>query len=1105
MKTFANTKTLYHAASVKKCAFLIVCFILFQNNLFSQEIGFPLIRNYTPKEYKSDPQVFSVLQDKHTEMMYFGLSNLGVLCYDGVKWKEIPNPTKTTTFSLTQAADGKIYVAGIDHFGCLITNAQGKTAYQSLTQLVPDTTLQIGNVWYAHAVKNYVYFLTDFIIFRYDTQKKELKLLKEANPVFYYSFVHNHEYYVLHTEKGIVKLDNQMNIQENKNTFFFLKNKFITTISLKEKILLPTRTKGLYRYDSKQTNPISAFEISEKDFLKDNDIYSANSLSNNKIALGSLKNGVLLLDSQGNTLQKYREENSLQNNFVLAINADTKQNLWLGLNIGISKTEHSQDLSYWNKNAGLKGSVYDLIRYQNTVYIATGHKVYYLDQKNIPQEIADIPVGQNWCFKEIQTAKGSVLVVGTIFGIYEIQGTKAKQIYKGNHALCLYQSKINPNRLLSTDNNDFISLLYENGTWKLEGKWAGLQEPIRNIEEMPSGELWLGTLSNGIIRVKPDQENSTKPKQVKSYREKEGLPSLNDCKAYWFKNKLIWGTSKGLYTHNPQSDRFEPFCELGKSFCDGTREVIFFKELPNGRIYMSSWSNEHEDVGYLKPNTQGTYDWVYQPFRRLPEIAGIRSMYVEEKGIFWLGGSEGLFRYDESKDTKDYHQKFKCFVREVRIAGDSVAYGGNSDSLGLKYVHNDITFEFASPFFDSEERTLYRFKLEGFEEKWSEWDKKNEKEYTNLWEGTYRLEVQAKNIYDVESEIGTYSFRIFPPWYRAWWAYLVYVVFFGLFIFWIVKWNTRRLEKEKFYLEELIKERTLEILQTKEEIETQAEELQTSNQALQVANYEIQKHNKDIKDSINAAFRIQTAMLPFQEHLDQFLGKQHYFMLFKPRDVVSGDFYFFEQVDNQVLIAVADCTGHGVPGAFMSMIGINFLEDITKNQKVTQPSRVLYLLNQNIRQALKQDQQQTREGMDMNMVCIDQIQKKISYSGAMNPMYYIENQQFKELKATKKPIGGMQAEEDRQYEEHTISFGISENPESFENPLVLYLCTDGYQDQFGGEKNRKFMVKKLRELLHSVSQLPMAEQCQILDETIENWKGDNEQIDDITVLGLRLQ
>ncbi len=306
--------------------------------------------------------------------------------------------------------------------------------------------------------------------------------------------------------------------------------------------------------------------------------------------------------------------------------------------------------------------------------------------------------------------------------------------------------------------------------------------------------------------------------------------------------------------------------------------------------------------------------------------------------------------------------------------------------------------------------------------------------------------------------------------------------------------NLKLVQEQNVFLEQKVRERT-------QEIETQAEELQSSNQALQVANHEIQKHNEDVRSSINAAFRIQTAMLPFRERIDKALGKENYFMLYKPRDIVSGDFYYFEQFDNQVLITVADCTGHGVPGAFMSMIGINFLEDIVKNQKITQPSRVLHLLNQNIRQALKQDQHQTREGMDMNLICIDQTQKMVQYAGAMNPLYYIENQEFKELKATKKPIGGMQTESEREYAEHIISFG--ENPQG----LTLYLCTDGYQDQFGGEKNRKFMVGALKKLLFSIHEKPMPEQHCILDETIENWReqGNESQIDDITIMGLKLK
>ncbi len=215
---------------------------------------------------------------------------------------------------------------------------------------------------------------------------------------------------------------------------------------------------------------------------------------------------------------------------------------------------------------------------------------------------------------------------------------------------------------------------------------------------------------------------------------------------------------------------------------------------------------------------------------------------------------------------------------------------------------------------------------------------------------------------------------------------------------------------------------------------------------------------------------------------------------------MSGDFYYFANKAHINIIAVADCTGHGVPGAFMSMIGNDILNTIIHDKEIYSPHEILYWLDTLIRKALKQDENENRDGMDVILCAIDTTQKQIQYAGAMNPLYYVQdqNKELQEIKATKKPIGGKLLNHDT-FTTHTISYH-----ETITQNTTLYLCTDGSQDQFGGEQNKKFMVRKFRELLFSISNLPMLEQKQHLDQSITAWIGNGEQTDDITVLGIKL-
>jgi len=246
---------------------------------------------------------------------------------------------------------------------------------------------------------------------------------------------------------------------------------------------------------------------------------------------------------------------------------------------------------------------------------------------------------------------------------------------------------------------------------------------------------------------------------------------------------------------------------------------------------------------------------------------------------------------------------------------------------------------------------------------------------------------------------------------------------------------------------------------------------------------------KNTLDSIRYAKNIQQALLPSPKRLEKYFDE---FMIFyHPKDIVSGDFYYFSQKDNLLFVAVADCTGHGVPGAFMSSLGITTLDNLIITKSITSPDAILYNLDATIREALHQKETGNQDGMDIAFCAIDKSQQTIRIATANNGVFLKIDGEFAEVLPSKNGIGGVITEKEKIFELHTFSY---------QQECQIYLYSDGFQDQFGGEKDKKFSKKRFKELIEQISNLPKEEKLPKIQNTFEQWKGSNEQTDDVTVI-----
>ncbi len=305
-------------------------------------------------------------------------------------------------------------------------------------------------------------------------------------------------------------------------------------------------------------------------------------------------------------------------------------------------------------------------------------------------------------------------------------------------------------------------------------------------------------------------------------------------------------------------------------------------------------------------------------------------------------------------------------------------------------------------------------------------------------------------------------------------AYFIYGIIIIMLIYFLVQYRTKTLRKaNQVLIEKDIASR---------EVEKQRRELAIKN--------------KSITDSIQYAKKIQEALLPSDLMFKKLFPDS--FILFKPKDIVSGDFYWLTEKNNKVFISAVDCTGHGVPGAFMSVIGFKILENIIKVQGIEKPSEILNILSMGIENTFHRDEEDylLKDGMDLAFCVFDRDKKQLEYAGAFNPLYLIRDNKLIETTADRFSIGLKHiVNEQNEYTNHSISIKKGD---------MIYLFSDGYPDQFGGPKGKKYMYRRFRHLLLTIHKLALQEQKDFLEKSIEEWKGEEyEQVDDILVIGIR--
>jgi len=857
---------------------LSVIFILLALSSFSQDErkGLPFIKNFNPQVYGGHIQNWSILQD-HRGVMYIGNGN-GIIEYDGERFRLIEMPNKTTSRSLEIDKNNRVYVGTVGDFGYLRPNKKGETEYVSLLPKLEEEHKNFKDVWDIKTVKGSVFFSTYKKLFRVTDDTIEVW---EPKKKFAGCFVLNDTFYINEQEEGLFKFEDNKLIPAPYGHLFKNNYYFTYGIEFSKQAAMFSSSSKLYLYNpqaSKEANAVKRFHTEVDKQLERGEVYNIHKASENKIIIGTLSNeGVFIVDSNGRILQKINNKLGLQKGSVYDITTDKEGNAWFAMSYGFAKAEISSSITFWDERLGLEGTVEDLITYNNTLYIATHQGFYYLDAKGKIHQLGNFKQ-QCWdflIFHEPDNPQKKRLLATGRENIFEVKNNKLHRLWsiKGEStAFSLYQSKKHPNILYAGLTNGIVGIKYHNGRFIEETQVTDIFNNIRCITEDDKNNLWLGLFRDGAVKLELN-DKGTKAVKEKIYNQDDGFRSTKNILIYPFNNRLIFASNKGFHRYNNEKDRFVPDSTFGASFGDGSRDVFSFQEMEDGTVWCSGLNNRTGKIGRGTPNKDGEYSWEYRKFRRIPNMM-VLALYAEENGNTWIGGSEGLYYYKpEKKHTKVY---FPTLIRKVTIGKDSLVFAGNahktlqSDTFttfrpeiknkeNIPYKSNTVTFHFAALSYKNIDENKYAFYLEGYEESWSDWTETSLKQYTNLREGDYIFHVKSMNSYGTEGKTMQYKFSIAPPWYRNNLAYTGYIIIAALLFYLGIVINTKRLKEKNRKLEEIIQERTSEILEQKDEIEQQNEEITRQrdsiyNQAsqLRLINQELKKLTIVARETDNA-------------------------------------------------------------------------------------------------------------------------------------------------------------------------------------------------------------------------------------------------------------
>jgi ligand-binding sensor domain-containing protein/DNA-binding CsgD family transcriptional regulator len=787
-----------------------------------KNIGIPAINNFKRIDYKGGTQNWNIDQDKFGNM-YFA-NNEGLLQFDGSSWTKFNLPNSTSIRCLKIDPSGKIFVGGYNDFGYFQANKKGKLNYVSIAKMVNANELKETDfIWKIHLFENEVIFQSFSKIFIFNG--KSVKIIK-APFKFQFSFLVNEKLYFQDDKLGMLSYS-KGKFNELKNTKLLNGTEVWGIIPLgPDKMLFVTIDKGLFIY---QNETLTIWQTEANTFIKKNNALGAVLIKDKFIVLNSVLDGTIICDQSGTIVQHLNRKKGLQNNTVLTSFVDSKNNLWLGLDNGITFVNENSPFTFFGVSYGIS-TVYASIVCNNNLYVATNQGVFYhawnypFKEENF--KLVEGTTGQAWNIQAIDNQifcahnRGAFLINnGKLIQNFDSKGYWGFKIFSNNSKL-----------LLGCNYKGFSIFEKTPNGWVFKNQLLGF-EKSSNLFEVDDHYIWLK--KDDLIyrfRISTDFKTIIEQKTFNKFTTNEiGIGNIQKIDG-----ELFFQNKNNFYSYSFVTQKFQKNIEFSKLF----QKISNLKTVDqdsNGNI----WYIANSYLGVFMKK-QGNYQKVLSPFSNLSKnlVENYLSInFIDNRNIF-IGLTDGIAHYD-ANFLDDFSEKPKAFIKSFSTSKDTI-FSGNLFSktrdLKIPYSLNNVKFTFSSPTYDNLENVNYAYQLENFDQKWSSWSNFIIKEYTNLREGNYTMKVKVKNSYGVESAVSGFNFTVSPPFYRHFLAYVFYLLVFGSVIYLVrirIKWKIRKnkyyetIEQRRLYLEKEAK-----IRQEQFDLEKEIEKLK--NDTLQI-------------------------------------------------------------------------------------------------------------------------------------------------------------------------------------------------------------------------------------------------------------------------------